>query len=78
VTVEVMPGRRAPGEVHPYRVEWRANLSTRWMWVGDEPTRPEADELAQRTLTAHGGYCRLLSQHVIATSQRPGAWEAAT
>lgn len=64
-------------DVAPYRVEWRPNLVTNWSLSGLRPTREEADALAVKTLEDHGGYCRLLTQHVISSSAKPGAWESA-
>jgi hypothetical protein len=63
-------------EVPPYRVEWRANLTTRWLLINTAGTREDADGLARDVLREHRGYCRLISQHVIASSERPGHWEA--
>lgn len=64
-------------DVAPYRVEWRPNLVTNWQLIGVRATREEADALAVHTLEQHKGYCRLLTQHVIASSEKPGAWERA-
>jgi hypothetical protein len=64
-------------DVAPYRVEWRPNLVTNWQLSGLRPTREEADALAVNTLASYNGYCRLLTQHVIASSPRPGEWESA-
>lgn len=61
----------------PYRVMWRANLSTRWILMKDATTREEADDIAAYAINAYGGYCRLITQHVIAESERTGVWEAA-
>lgn len=61
-------------DLDPYRVEWRSNLTTRWMLMGSAETREDADDLAERSLNRHGGFCRLVSQHVIATSPRPHEW----
>jgi hypothetical protein len=64
-------------EVAPYRVEWRPDLTKRWNLLAACQTREEADGLARRSLDYHHGYCRLIVQHVIAASERPGHWEAA-
>lgn len=64
-------------DVLPYRVEWRPNLTTLWLFMGARGTREEADALARHTLNDHRGYCRLISQHVIESSPRPGVWESA-
>lgn len=61
-------------EVAPYRVEWRRYLTVRWLLIDVRSDREEADALAIKTLAMHGGYCRLISQHVISSSGRPGGW----
>jgi hypothetical protein len=57
-------------EVPPYRVEWRANLTTRWLLISTAGTREDADGLARGALR-NRGYCRLISQPVIASRERP-------
>jgi hypothetical protein len=61
----------------PYRVEWRSSASTHWCRIEDRATRDEADALAAATLDQFGGFCRLITQHVISFSDAPGEWEAA-
>jgi hypothetical protein len=63
--------------VLPYRVEWRPNLVTRWLLIDQAGAREEADDLAERALKDHNGYVRLITQHVISASERPGHWERA-
>jgi hypothetical protein len=74
--VHKMPNVPPGSECEPYRVEWRANLTTRWLLIQECSTREGADGLVRETLKAHGGYCRLKTQHVIEASPRPGEWEA--
>lgn len=62
--------------VPPYRVEWRPNLVVRWSLVGPAGTRERADALARESLAKWGGYCRLIAQHVIESSDRPGRWDS--
>jgi hypothetical protein len=69
MTTEIHP------KLAPYRVMWRADLSTRWILMKEADTREEADQFALEALHAHGGYCRLISQFVIHESERPRAWE---
>jgi hypothetical protein len=61
----------------PYRVEWRPDLVTRWLLIDHAGTRDEADDLAEKALKDHKGYVRLITQHVISASERPGQWERA-
>lgn len=61
----------------PYRVVWRAHLTTGWTLLGDRDTREEADTLAIESMKLYGGYCRLIAQHVVAESERPREWTAA-
>jgi hypothetical protein len=63
--------------VLPYRVEWRPDLVTGWLLIGASGSRTLADDLAEATLSAHRGYCRLITQHVIESSPTPGSWEGA-
>lgn len=67
---------RVDVEVPRFRVEWRANLTTRWMLIEAVPTRDEADALAAETLGKPGlspGYCRIVEQRVVASSRTPWA-----
>jgi hypothetical protein len=64
-------------DLEPYRVEWRSNRTTRWMLMAAEVTRDEADARARAAVDKHGGYARLVSQHVIAESPGPARWVSA-
>jgi hypothetical protein len=61
----------------PYRVEWRQSLGARWLLIDQAGTREEADDLAEKALKDYNGYVRLITQHVISASERPGHWERA-
>lgn len=63
--------------IAPYRVEWRPDLTTRWLLIDHRFKREDADALAVETLERHNGYCRLISQHVVGASRSPGHWVSA-
>jgi hypothetical protein len=62
-------------EVPLLRVDWRPDLTTRWSLISPAVDTAAADEIVERTLRQHGGYCRVVWQYVMASSPRPGVWE---
>jgi hypothetical protein len=49
----------------PYRVEWQADLSTRWSLMTEAESRGEAEAAAERILNVHNGRVRVVGQRVV-------------
>lgn len=49
----------------PYRVEWRADLTTGWCYMGDYPHQDQARAAAAEHHTRFGGQVRVVTRHVI-------------
>lgn len=62
--VLVMMGN--PHHAKPYRVEWRANLTTQWVLLQSCDTHGDALEVMEREEERLGGQARVLTQHVVA------------
>lgn len=52
-------------DLKPYRVEWRAHLTTRWLRAAEADHHEDAMAVAQIWREQHGGQTRVISQHVI-------------
>lgn len=52
-------------EMEPYRVEWRAGLTTRWTLLGSAESWDDARDLAHAQHAQHKGQVRVICQHVI-------------
>jgi hypothetical protein len=49
----------------PYRVQWRPDLVTQFVLIGDRDRHEEATALAKESRDKWGGQTRIISQHVI-------------
>lgn len=53
-----------PNEIPNYRVEWRPDLTTGWLYLRPADTHDEAHVEADDALKEYKGQVRIVSQHV--------------
>lgn len=56
----------------PYRIEWRAILTTTWLLVKEADSHDEALTIAREHVGEFGGYTRVIVQHVIERYEHAG------
>lgn len=60
-------------DLKPYRIEWQFQLDISWTPVTSCDSHDEALAAAEAHVGKYGGYCRVISQHVIHRTKSVGS-----